>query len=146
MPEHFSSSLVDVIELMREKGISPTRQRTEIAQAIFVKPQHVSADQVLSLVNKRHHNVSKATVYNTLGLFARKGLVREVIVDPNKVFYDTTTSPHHHFYNMDTGELQDVDMDSLVLTELPALPEGTVAEGVDVVIKIRNASASKSVC
>ncbi len=141
MPENFSSLRVEAVDMMRQKGINPTRQRIEIAQAIFVKPQHVSADQVLSLVNKRHHSVSKATVYNTLGLFARKGLVREVIVDPSKVFYDTTTSPHHHFYNIDTGELMDVEIDSLLLAELPVLPEGTVAEAVDVVIKIRNLPA-----
>ncbi len=141
MAEHFSSSRIEVIDQMRQRGISPTRQRVEIAQAMFSKPQHVCADQVLSLVNKQRHSVSKATVYNTLGLFARKGWVREVIVDPNKVFYDTTTSPHHHFYNMDTGELIDVGAESVLLGELPVLPEGTVAEAVDVVIKIRNLPA-----
>jgi len=142
MTEHFSSSRIEVIDLMRQKGISPTRQRVEIAQAMFIKPQHVSADQVLSLVNKQRHSVSKATVYNTLGLFARKGLVREVIVDPSKVFYDTTTSPHHHFYNVDTGELLDVKIDSMLLGELPVLPDGTVAEAVDVVIKVRNSPST----
>jgi len=140
MADHFYSSRVEVIDLMRQKGISPTRQRVEIAQAMFLKPQHVCADQVLSLVNKLRHSVSKATVYNTLGLFARKGLVREVIVDPSKVFYDTTTTPHHHFYNVDTGELLDVNADAMLLGELPILPEGTVAESVDVVIKIRNSA------
>jgi len=146
MTEHFSSFRIDVIDLMRQKGINPTRQRVEIAQAIFTKPQHVSADQVLSLVNKQRHSVSKATVYNTLGLFARKGLVREVIIDPNRVFYDTTTSPHHHFYNVDSGELLDVEIESMLLGELPVLPDGTVAEAVDVVIKIRNLPATNSVC
>ena len=138
MMEQYSSSRVEVIDLMRKKGISPTRQRVEIAQAMLFKPQHVSADQVLSMVNKQRHSVTKATVYNTLGLFARKGLVSEVIIDPSKVFYDTTTSPHHHFYNVDTGELLDVKHDSLLLGELPVLPDGTVAEAVDVVIKVRN--------
>ena len=142
MMESFLSSRVEVIDLMRHKGISPTRQRVEIAQAMFIKPQHVSADQVLSLVNKQRHSVSKATVYNTLGLFAQKGLVREVIVDPSKVFYDTTTTPHHHFYNIDTGELMDVKVDSMLLGELPVLPDGTVAEAVDVVIKIRNSPST----
>ncbi len=142
MMEQNSSSRVEVIDLMRKKGISPTRQRVEIAQAMFFKPQHVSADQVLSLVNKQRQGVSKATVYNTLGLFARMGLVREVIVDPTKVFYDTTTSPHHHFYNVDSGELMDVEHDAMSLGELPVLPDGTVAEAVEVVIRVRNSAAN----
>jgi len=138
MSDKFPLSRAEVIDLMRTKGVNPTQQRVEIAQALFVEPQHVSADQVLTMVNKQRALVSKATVYNTLGLFARKGLVREVIVDPSKAFYDPTMSPHHHFYNVDTGELMDVEHGELSLGELPVLPEGTVAETVDVVIRIRN--------
>jgi Fur family iron response transcriptional regulator len=79
-------------------------------------------------------------VYNTLGLFARNGLVREVIVDPTRVFYDPNTDNHHHFYNMDTGELMDIDSSELRISELPELPEGTVAAGVDVIIRVRDES------
>ncbi len=142
MIDKYPKSRSEVIDLMRTKGVNPTQQRVEIAQALFAQPQHVSADQVLSLVNKQRNIVSKATVYNTLGLFARKGLVREVIVDPTKVFYDPTTSPHHHFYNVDTGELMDVEHGSINLGELPPLPEGTQAEAIDVVIRVRNSPAA----
>ena len=93
-------------------------------------------------MNRQRAIVSKATVYNTLGLFARKGLVRELVVDPSKVYYDPTTSPHHHFYNVDTGELMDMKDSELSLGELPALPEGTVTEAVDVVIRLRNVTAT----
>ena len=138
MSDKFPLSRAEVIDLMRTKGVNPTQQRVEIAQVMFAEPQHVSADQVLTKVNKQRALVSKATVYNTLGLFARKGLVREVIVDPSKAFYDPTMSPHHHFYNVDTGELMDVKHGELSLGELPVLPDGTVAEAVDVVIRVRN--------
>ncbi len=140
MVNEYPSSRAEVIELMRDKGVNPTQQRIDIAQALFAKPQHLSADQVMSLVNQQRAAVSKATVYNTLGLFARKGLVREVIVDPSKVFYDPTMSPHHHFYNIDTGELIDVESGHFELSQFPPLPEGTEAEGVDVVIRIRNSA------
>ena len=140
--QKFPLSRAEVIDLMRLKGVNPTQQRVEIAQVLFSQPQHVSADQVLALVNKQRAIVSKATVYNTLGLFAQKGLVREVIVDPTKVFYDPTTSPHHHFYNVDTGELMDVEQSSISLGELPPLPDGTEAEAVDVVIRVRNSTAA----
>ncbi len=130
----------EVVSLLQAHGITPTQQRVEIAQVLFAKPQHLSAEQVLAMVNQEHTLVSKATVYNTLGLFARKGLIREIIVDPTRVFYDPTTSEHHHFYNVDSGTLMDIDSGTLVVGELPRLPEGTVAEGIDVIIRVRNAA------
>ena len=131
----------DVAGLLRDHGIQPTQQRLMIARVLFARRQHYSADQVMTSVNDGRDRVSKATVYNTLGLFARNGLVREVIVDPTRVFYDPNTSEHHHFYNIDTGDLIDVDSSELRITDLPNLPEGTVAAGVDVIIRIRNESA-----
>jgi Fur family transcriptional regulator, iron response regulator len=131
---------VDVAELLKSVGINPTQQRLEIAQILFNAPQHLSADQVMSIVNAQSEMASKATVYNTLGLFASKGLLREVIVDPNKVFYDSNILAHHHFFNIDTGTLIDIDPNDVVVEKLPALPEGTQADGVDVIIRIRQAS------
>jgi len=130
----------DVAGMLREHGILPTQQRLLIARVLFERHQHYSADQVMNSVNEGRDRVSKATVYNTLGLFARNGLVREVIVDPTRVFYDPNTSNHHHFYNVNTGELIDIDSSSLQINDLPALPEGTVAEGVDVIIRVRSES------
>lgn len=133
---------IDMVGLMREHGITPTQQRVEIAHILFSRPQHLSAEQILALVNRDRHAVSKATIYNTLGLFVTKGLIREIIIDPTKVFYDPTTSPHHHFYNVDTGALMDIAADAVALSKLPDLPDGTVAEGVDVVVRIRNCRRS----
>ena len=82
--------------------------------------------------------VSKATVYNTLHLFGERGLVREVIVDPTRTFFDSTTHPHHHFYNVDTGELLDIDNREVGFRQLPAPPDGTQCESVQVLIRLRN--------
>lgn len=130
----------DVAGMLRSHGILPTQQRLMIARVLFSRHQHYSADQVMASVNEGRDRVSKATVYNTLGLFARNGLVREVIVDPTRVFYDPNTDNHHHFYNVDTGELMDIDSSELRISALPELPEGTVAAGVDVIIRVRDES------
>ncbi len=124
--------------LLLGQGISPTAQRVEIAGILLCERQHLSADQVLTRLNENGAAVSKATVYNTLGLFAERGLVRQVIVDPTKVFYDSNVEAHHHFYNVDNGTLIDVDAAELPLEQLPRAPTGTVAEAVDIVIRIRN--------
>lgn len=137
-PHRQPLSQQQIIELLTRHDIQPTLQRLEIAQALFARDMHLSADDVLKLVNQDSPRVSKATVYNTLGLFAEKGLIREVIVDPSRVFYDPNTIDHHHFYNVDTGELLDIDADQLALMNLPTPPAGTVADGVEVIIRIRN--------
>lgn len=129
----------NIEELLRQHGILPTQQRLLIARVLLEREQHLSAEQVMNLVNGEQHLVSKATVYNTLGLFASNGLIREVIVDPARVFYDSNNSSHHHFYNIDTGELTDIDSDSMELAELPDMPDGTVAAGVDIIIRVRRA-------
>lgn len=128
----------DLVEMLRRHDINPTHQRIEIARALFSRGEHLSADQILSIVNGRHLETSKATVYNTLNLFLEKKLIREVIVDPNKVFYDPNTSPHHHFYNVDTGELTDIDASEITVSGLPDLPDGLVAEGVDIIVRVRS--------
>jgi len=129
-----------VIRMMGDYGIQPTQQRIDIAQILFDRPQHLSADQVLTSVNQSRPSVSKATVYNTLGLFAEKGLVRQVIVDPSRVFYDSNTSEHHHLYNIDNGTLTDIATEELKVTGVPPLPEGMVTEGIDVIIRVRSGS------
>lgn len=131
----------EVAALLRRHGINPTRQRIEIARALFSSTGHLSADQVLALVNGRRPATSKATVYNTLNLLRDRGLVREVIANPNKVFYDPNTMPHYHFYDVDSGELTDIDARSVEVTGLPPLPEGTVTEGVDIIVRIRSRSS-----
>jgi Fur family iron response transcriptional regulator len=128
----------EIIDLLRSHDISPTHQRVEIARVLLAKHQHLSAEQVLAKVNEYQAVVSKATVYNTLGLFARKGLIREVIVDPTKVFYDPNTTPHHHFYNVDTGTLLDIGAEEVSLEKLPLAPDGMEADGVEVIIRLRN--------
>ena len=126
-----------LVEMLRRHDINPTHQRIEIAHALFVRGEHLSADQVLAIVNDRHSETSKATVYNALNLFLEKKLIREVIVDPNKVFYDPNTEPHHHIYNVDTGELTDIDASRIEVAGLPQLPDGMIADGVDIIVRVR---------
>ena len=130
-------------EKLRAKGINPTHQRIEIAHALFSRCEHLSADQIMAIVNERHSETSKATVYNTLNLFVEKKLIREVIVDPNKVFYDPNTSPHYHLYNVDSGKITDIDAAAIRVSGLPSLPAGMVTEGMDIIIRVRPVEASQ---
>ncbi len=127
----------EIAQLLRRHGLKPTHQRMEIAQVLFTRHEHLSADQILSLVNTRYAEASKATVYNTLKLFLKKNMIRELVVDPTRIVYDPNTEPHHHLYDVSTGRLTDVPADSIRVVGLPPLPPGTVAEGVDIIIRTR---------
>jgi Fur family transcriptional regulator, iron response regulator len=127
----------EIVELLRGHGIHPTSQRVIITHVLFMHCTHLSAEDVFRLVNTDNRRVSKATVYNTLGLLAEKGVVREVIADPNRIFYDPNTAPHHHFFDVDSGELTDISADLIHVSGLPPLPSGAQLEGVDVIVRLR---------
>ncbi len=127
-----------VIKKLAGHGITPTRQRVDIGRCLFVRDQHITAEQLREQVRQAFGEISKATIYNTLGLFAAEGLLREVIVDSSKHVYDTNISKHHHLYNIDTGGLRDIDLAQIKLSGLPDFEEGVEIENVDIIIRVRN--------
>lgn len=131
------SSFDTMTARLEAAGISPTPQRVAVASILLEKPQHLTADQVHARVNAEARPVSVATVYNTLKLFCERGLAREVVVDPGRVFYDSTTADHHHFYDVTSGELSDIPAGAVDFARLPAVPAGRELAGVDVVIRVR---------
>ena len=128
----YPKTRAEVVSLLCSHNIMPTHQRIRVAQVLFAQPQHLSAEQVLAAVNEGEDRMSKATVYNTLGLFTRQGLVHEVIVDPSRVFYDSNLARHHHLYYEDTGELKDITDGYLDIAELP---NDLRIEDVDIIIR-----------
>lgn len=130
------SSRKDVVNLLAEHGITPTQQRILIAQEMLSRHQHLSADQVLQRVNAQSNTVSKATIYNTLGLFTEKGLIKEVIVDSTKVFYDSNTTSHHHFYDVDSGTLVDIAPEQVAIQTLPEPPAAMKIQHIDVIVRV----------
>jgi Fur family iron response transcriptional regulator len=131
-----TSSLVE--KKLREHGVKATARRIEIGALLLAGPCHMSAEQILNELRESGSRVSKATVYNTLHLFSRKGIVRELAVDPGRLVYDSTTAFHHHFFNVDSGELLDIDPAGLAIKGLPELPPDTQAESVELIIRVRN--------
>jgi Fur family iron response transcriptional regulator len=118
-------------------GIQPTPQRMRIAGLLFARDQHLTAEQIIDKLAAGGTRVSKATVYNTLNLFTRKGLLKALQVDPERGLFDSNVRPHHHIHVEDTGELIDVPPGAVQFAKLPPLPAGTESVAVDVVIRVR---------
>jgi len=126
----------EVVTMLQYFKISPTRQRVEIAEFLFQRPQHLSAEKILDGVTSEGKRVSRATVYNTMGLFSSKGVVREILIDRERVFYDSNTQVHQHLYNVDTGELTDIYDAEVDMVSAPELPEGLKIVDTDIVFKV----------
>jgi Fur family iron response transcriptional regulator len=121
-------------------GIRPTAQRVRIATLLLASPQHLSAEQILATLRASGARVSKATVYNTLNLFAARGVIRQLSVDGARTWFDSNVAPHYHFHDMDTGALLDVPVPDVEFARLPALPAGMEMAGIDLVIRVRKIS------
>ena len=121
-------------------GIRPTGQRVRIAALLLSAPQHLSAEQILDSLRASGARVSKATVYNTLNLFAERGLIRQLSVDGSRAWFDSNVDAHYHFHDTTTGALIDVPIPDVEFSRLPVPPDGTEVAGIDIVIRLRRKS------
>ena len=123
---------------LKGAGLRSTRQRLALARLLFDgDDRHVTAEQLHNEAVEAGIRISLATVYNSLHQFTEAGLLREVLVDPARIYFDTNTSDHHHFFASDTGQLQDIPAHEIVLGALPPTPGGTAVERVDVIVRLR---------
>jgi Fur family iron response transcriptional regulator len=127
-----------VLEMICAAGLRPTRQRLALAKVLFENGnRHTTAEMLHIEAQAAHIRVSLATVYNTLRQFTNAGLLREMVVDASRSYFDTNTSPHHHFFFEESGELVDIREELITLSDLPPPPEGTTIDRVDVVVRVK---------
>ena len=130
---------VEIAEKLRTNGLRPTRQRLALAKILFGSgDRHVSAEALHREACEAKVHVSVATVYNTLNQFTAAGLLREVAIEGDRSFFDTNTSNHFHFFHEKEGRLFDIGTDNLEITGLPAAPEGTEIDRIDVIVRLRD--------
>ncbi|MGD9738850.1 MAG: iron response transcriptional regulator IrrA [Bauldia sp.] len=123
---------------LRSAGLRPTRQRVALAQLLFAQGnRHVSAEALHDEAMMADVPVSLATVYNTLHQFTDAGLLREVVLDGSKTYFDTNVTDHHHFFVEDDNMMLDVPEEALGIDRLPTPPPGMEISRVDVVIRLR---------
>lgn len=128
-----------ILARLKEAGLRPTRQRLSLAKLLFEGgDRHVSAEDLHAAAVAQRISVSLATIYNTLHQFTAAGLLREVVVEPSRSYFDTNTRPHHHFFVEGSGRLMDIPADDVALAHLPAPPAGMKVARVDVIVRLAN--------
>lgn len=133
----------DIIALLTRNGIQPSAQRVAVADYVLFTDEHPSADRVFARVKKVLPVLSRATVYNTLNLFVKKGLLRELVLAEGKVVFDPKLDRHHHFVDEVSGRIFDVPWDALEVRKVGSLDDFEVAE-YQVVLRGRRAQKRKS--
>jgi Fur family iron response transcriptional regulator len=123
---------------LRDASLRPTRQRLELARLLFREgDRHMTAENLHDEAQKSGIKVSLATVYNTLHQFTEAGLLRQVVVDAARSYFDTNVGDHQHFYAEEDGTLIDIPGETIEVAGVPAPPKGTSIDRVDVVIRLR---------
>lgn len=133
-----SATSATALRRLRAAGLRPTRQRLALASLLIGNGDcHITAEQLHGEALAAEIKVSLATVYNTLHQFTGAGLLREVVVEPGRSYFDTNTDDHHHFFCETTGRLQDIPGAELAVNGLPLPPSGTEIRRVDVIVRVR---------
>lgn len=128
----------NIRSMLRDAGLRPTRQRVSLAELLFAKGhRHISAEGLHEEAMAHRVPVSLATVYNTLHQFTEAGLLREVVIDGSKTYFDTNISDHHHFYIEDEDKVVDIPSGRIAIDHLPEPLPGTKIDRVEIVIRLR---------
>lgn len=129
------------LERLKTAGLRPTRQRIALAELLFSNGnRHLTAEQLHGEAMQADIRVSLATVYNTLHQFTDAGLLREVVVEAGRSYFDTNTTDHHHLFIIDQSILRDIDGSSLTILGLPQPAAGCKIERIDVIVRVRSGS------
>ncbi len=129
---------IEAVERLRAAGLRPTRQRIELVGLLFAEGhRHTTAESLHGQAQAAGVQVSLATVYNTLHQFTGAGLLREVVVDATRSYFDTNTGDHQHFFVEADGLLIDIPGEHIEVAGVPEPPSGMTVDRIDVVVRVK---------
>ena len=132
---------IDIFNKLRTSGLRPTKQRVEIAKFLFEREKtfHFTVESLNKLLEKKTTSkFALATIYNTVHAFKDAGHLSEVEVKGKKTYFDTNVSNHHHFYDIETSELIDIESKDIVIQKIPKAPNGKKIKNVELFINLKN--------
>ena len=130
-----------IINKLQSSRLRPTKQRKKIAEFLFNREKtfHFTAEELNKIINKKDSSekISLATIYNTIDAFKKAGHLKEILTNNNKSFYDTNVSSHHHFFDIETNELEDINYNDIKVVNLPHAPKGKKIQDVEVTLTVK---------
>ena len=130
-----------IINKLQSSKLRPTKQRKKIAEFLFNREKtfHFTAEELNKIINKKDSSekISLATIYNTIDAFKKAGHLKEILTNNNKSFYDTNVNSHHHFFDIETNELEDINYNDIKVVNLPHAPKGKKIQDVEVTLTVK---------
>ena len=129
------------IEKLRSSGLRPTKQRLEICKLLFDRKKtfHFTIGDLSKILKKEtNKKISLATIYNTVHSFKKKGYLKEISINRDKIYFDTNTSNHHHFLDIDTNELIDLKKEDVNKIKIRKNLPGKKIKSIEVLVKVEN--------
>ena len=131
------------IEKLRSSGLRPTKQRIKICKLLFDRKKtfHFTICDLSKILKKEtSENISLATIYNTVHSFKEKGYLKEISVNKEKSYFDTNTSDHHHFLDINTNELIDLKKEHVEKIRIKKNLSGKKINSIELLVKIENSN------
>ncbi|HZX09305.1 MAG TPA: Fur family transcriptional regulator [Acidobacteriota bacterium] len=97
---------------LKKKKIKPTYIRLKVLNYLENGQKHSDAEQIYRTIKKEIPTVSMTSIYNTLDIFQKKGLIAPLFITGSEVRFDVIVSPHQHFFCERCGRIIDLDIDS----------------------------------
>ena len=129
------------IEKLRSSGLRPTKQRLEICKLLFDRKKtfHFTIGDLSKILKKEtNKKISLATIYNTVHSFKKKGYLKEISINRDKSYFDTNTSNHHHFLDINTNELVDLKKEDVDKIKIRKNLPGKKIQSIEVLVKVEN--------
>ena len=132
-----NSHITRALNNLKKSPLKVTIQRTRLIEILFKNgDHHFTAEDVHKEVNKNKYNISLATIYNCLNQFTKHEILKSVRMSSDKVYFDTNTEGHHHFFCKSTEKLSDIKYSDIKITNLPKIPKGKKLKSVEIVVNI----------
>jgi len=118
---------------LERKGLRVSIQRLKILQYLDQHRVHPTVDDIYGALKKEMPSISKTTIYNTLDVLHKAGLVSCLTISPKEVRFDAEPKAHPHFFCLKCNRV--LDLEEVICPHIKSHVDGNIVEEVHLYFK-----------